>query len=308
MPNTPFAWSRMCSIASADRMLPAFFRSPGLRAACIAALALVACKGDGVPEGDRVVAEAFDERLYWSDLRHRIPVGTPVEDSAAMARRIIDNWARERVVLRKAQENVDASVADIEERLRAYRESLLIYAYEQALVNEKLDTIVSDAEVERHYHENTTNFELKDNILRARWFKLMVDDPKLLKRVDELWKDGREEAWHELEVLLARRNVVINDTREGWIEFRELQHQIPLRPANPTDWLQRNRRVAIKDSTGQHYLEVIEHRLAKSISPLDLVRPSVRAIIINQRKLQLIARMREDLYNEALRKNDIRVP
>ena len=274
------------------------------RAAGFAALAL-ACNGDDVPAGDRIVAEAYGERFYWSDLRQMIPPGTAPEDSTAMARRFIDNWARERVVLHKAQENISDDAQDVERKLRSYRESLLTYAYEQALVKEKLDTTVADAEVERYYEEHRKNFELKDNILRARWFKLHDADPRLLRRVSELWQKDDADAWHELEVLLARQGILINDTHEEWIEFKQLQQHIPIRPQNPTDWLPRNRRTSVADSTGTYYLEVLEQRLKDSVSPLPLVHRSIRAIIINQRKQQLIARMREDLYNDALAGKDV---
>lgn len=297
----------MCSTASTDLMPHRSTIIQAARAAGIAALALVACKGDGVPEGDRVVAEAYGERFYWSDLRQMIPPGTAPEDSAAMARRFIDNWARERVVLHKAEENISDDTQDVQRRLRSYRESLLTYTYEQALVKEKLDTVVNDLEVERYYEEHRKNFELKDNIVRARWFRLHDGDPKLMRRVGDLWRTGDAEAWHELEVLLARQGVTINDTHDEWIEFKQLQQQVPVRPQNPTDWLPRNTRSTVADSAGIYYLDILEQRLKDSVSPLPLVQRSIRAIIINQRKQQLIARMREDLYNDALARKDVRI-
>jgi hypothetical protein len=278
------------------------------RAAVIAALPLSACAGDPHPEGDRIVAEAYEQKLYWSDLRQVIPPGTSLEDSIVMAKRFIDNWARERVVLNKAEENLSGSQKDVDRQLQAYRESLITYAYEQALVQQKLDTVVSEAEVERYYTENTKNFELKDNIVRARWFRVRGDDQRLMRKVEELWRGSGEDERHELEVLLARQGSVINDTHDAWIEFKELQQQVPIRPENPTDWLPRQTKVMAKDSSGTYFLDLLEQRLKNSISPLVLVRPGIRSIIINQRKLQLIARMREDLYNDALARKDVRIP
>lgn len=282
-----------------ERMVPG--------AAWIAALVLSACGGGGEEPADRVVAEAYDQKLYWSDLRTVIPVGTAMDDSSAMARRYIDNWARERVVLRKAEENLDEAQKDVESQLQAYRESLITYAYEQALVAQKLDTAISDAEVEKYYNENRVNFELKDNIVRARWFRIRGQDAKLLRKVQELWQRDRDEDRHDLEVLLARQGSVINDTHDAWIEFSELQRQVPVRPDNPTDWLPRHARFVEQDSSGTYFVQVLEHRLKNSVSPLPLARAGIRSIIINQRKLQLIARMREDLYNEALANKDVRI-
>lgn len=275
-------------------------------AACVAACMLLAC-GDRDKGDDPVLAEAFGELLYWSDLRRVIAPGTPPEDSAVIATRYIQEWAKERSVLHKAEENIAGSQADIEARMRSYREALIIHMYEQALVSEKLDTVVLDQEVERYYAENTVNFAIKDNIVRVRWFKVPARDPRVRSKVEDLWRAGGVDLWHELELLLARQGIPITDTKEDWMELRELQMQLPMRIANPVDWLPRNARTTVSDSAGTFFVEFLEHRLKNSISPLDMVRPAIRAIIINQRKVQLIARMREDLYNEALEDRDVRI-
>ena len=274
----------------------------------IAALLLSACgavtEGE---EGEVPVAEAYQEKLFRSDLVGMIPPGTPVEDSAALARQYIDAWARERVLLHKAEENLSTAQKDVEQQLRDYRESLIVFAYEQALVDQKLDTNVSTAEIENYYKQNEKNFELKDNIVRARWFKLRETDKRVLKKVEDLWRSEKPEGLHDLEVLLAQRGSVINDTHDEWMAFSELQQQVPLHPDNPTDWIPRQRKVMVSDSVGTWFVDLLEHRLKNSVSPMTLVRAEIRSILINQRKLQLIERMRKDLYEEALAQQDVKL-
>lgn len=277
------------------------------RAALIAALPLCAC-GDRHAAEDRVIAEAYDERLYWSDLRQVVPPGLAPEDSAAMASHFIDNWARQRVMLHMAEENLSDAQKNVERQLKAYRESLLTYAYEQALIRQKLDTTVTGSQVQAYYDANIANFELKDNIVRVRWFKLRGHDKPLLRKVEQLWRSTKEEDQHDLEVLLAQHGSTINDTRDTWIEFTELQQQVPLRPENPTDWLTRQGKVMVDDSTGTYFVDLLDHRLKDSTSPLDIVQDRIRSILINQRKLQLIERVREDLYTHALADKDVRIP
>ena len=196
---------------------------------------------------------------------------------------------------------------DNEQRLRDYRESLIVYAYEEALVRQKLDTNISAAEIGAYYTENEKNFELKDNIVRVRWFRLRENDPRVLRKVQELWRSAEADDRSELERLIAQNGSVLNDTRDEWIAFSELQQQVPLRPDNPTDWLQNAPRAMVSDSVGTYFVEFIEHRLKNSTSPQDMVAPEIRAILINQRKLRLIERMREDLYQDALAQQDVRL-
>ena len=168
------------------------------------------------------------------------------EDSAAIARRFLDNWARDRVMLHMAEENLDKDQMNVEARIKAYRESLLTFAYEQALVLQNLDTVVSGSQVQDYYDKNIANFQLKDNIVRVRWFKLRDKDKKLIKRVEQLWRSEKEEDTHRLEVLLAQRGTTIVDSHDDWVEFTALQQQVPLRPDNPTDWLQRQQKVVVE--------------------------------------------------------------
>ncbi|MCO6483144.1 MAG: hypothetical protein J5I62_10150 [Flavobacteriales bacterium] len=277
------------------------------RAAVIAALPLAACSSGQGPE-DKVVAEAYGEKLYWSDLRMVVPVTASPEDSAAIARRYLDNWARDRVMLQMAEQNLDKSQLNLEAQIKAYRESLLTFAYEQALVSQNLDSVVSGSQVQDYYDKNIANFQLKDNIVRVRWFKLRTGDKKMTKRVDQLWRSNDKEDLHKLEVLLARQGTPIQDTRDDWVEFSTLQQQVPLRPDNPTDWLQQHTRTVVEDSTGTYFVEFLDHRLKDSTSPIDLVEGQIRSIIINQRKLKLVERMREELYTNAVANKDVRFP
>ena len=92
------------------------------RAAVIAALSLSAC-GMASDPADPVVAEAYDQQLFRSDLRRMIPADAPEEDSAALAQRFVDTWAREIVLLHKAEENLTATQKNVDDQLRTYRGS-----------------------------------------------------------------------------------------------------------------------------------------------------------------------------------------
>ena len=275
-------------------------------AATIAALLLCACNADG-DAGDPPVARAFDRELFWSDLRQVIPMEATPEDSAAMAVQFIDNWLREQVVLHQAETNLGDDQRSMESRIEDYRRSLLTYAYEEALVLQKLDTAVGNAEVEAYFHENRKEFVLKDNIVRVRWFKVREDDRRTLRKVEELWRSSKETDRHELELWLAAHGSPITDSHDQWVPFTELLASVPLKVENPTDWLPRQNKVMAKDSVNAYFVEFLEHRLSDGIAPFPLVHERIRAILLNQRKLQLIERMRNDLYQDALDRKDIEV-
>jgi len=271
-----------------------------------AALLSSGCR-PGPDPSDPPVARAYEEQLYWSDLRQVVPLEASPEDSAALAARFIDNWVREQVVLHRAKQELTPDRSDIEARIEAYRNSLITFAYEEALVAQKLDTAVGRAEIERYYAENEKNFLLKDNIVRVRWFKVREDDRAILRRLEGWWRSGREADRHDLEVWLASHGSTIFDSRDGWVPFSELLQEVPLEVDNPTDWIPRNGKAMARDSMSTYFVELVEHRLSDAVSPLPMVEDRIRSIILNQRKQQLIEHMRQDLYTNALNAHEVEV-
>lgn len=266
-----------------------------------------ACDGEG-SDADPVIARAYGNVLSWSELRQVIPLDASPEDSAAMAKDYITNWLRQRVLLHKAEENLSMADKDVEQQLEQYRRSLVIYAYENALVEQKLDTTVTQEDIARYYEENLKNFELKDNIVRVRWFKVREEDNRTLKRLEKLFHGGTEDDLSELEVWLAKRGSRIIDTGDEWVAFSDLQKEVPIVTRNATDLLNAKDELVVNDSSGTYFVHILEHRLKDSTSPMDIVSTEIKAIIINKRKLRLIERMREDLYREAIQNKEIIAP
>ena len=132
-------------------------------------------------EGKDAVARAYDYFLYPEDLQGLVPVGASREDSVAIIKNYIDNWFRQKVVLRKAERNLDDEKKDVEKKLEEYRNSLLTYAYETELVRQKLDTVINEEEIAQFYKNNQDNFELKDNIIKVIYLRLNKKSPKLNK-------------------------------------------------------------------------------------------------------------------------------
>src|SRR5689334_18706215 len=127
------------------------------------------------------VARVFDKYLYLENLNGIVPPNASRQDSILATKNYIDNWIHQQVVLRKAESNLDEEKKNVEKQLDEYRNSLIRYAYEKALIEQRLDTVVSDKEIEEFYNANPGNFELKSNILKVIYLKLNKKSPKLNK-------------------------------------------------------------------------------------------------------------------------------
>lgn len=254
---------------------------------------------------DPPVAEAYGRTLYWSDLRQVVPVDAAPADSAALARSFVDNWLREQVLLASAERNLPEVRMDVEARIDDYRNSLIIFAYEQAVVEQKLDTVVTEAQLQQHYEGNRKDFALREDILRARWFKVAQHDPRQLRQVERWFTKAGADDLHELELWLAGQGIPINDPGPAWSTREQFAVQVPPTADMPSSALPPGRRMVLPDSTGAYFVEVLELRTAGAEPPLTLVAEDIRSIVLNQRKVKLIAQMRDDLYRQALANGDI---
>lgn len=280
-------------------MTPGAIGMAGIAAACS-----LSCTPPEDP-ADRPIARAYDQILNWSDLRQVIPMEADPQDSIALAQRFIDNWLRQQAVLHMAERNLSNEGIDLESQLEDYRRSLVIFNYEQALVEQKLDTLVTDQDIQAYFEAHKSNFELKDNIVRARWFKVNEPDKRVVRKMEERFMGGKNDQLHELELWLAQLGVSITDRSGTWTPWSEILQEVPFEGNEAEGIVARNGKGVVKQGTASWFVEVLEHRDRNSVSPLSLVRQDIRSILLNQRKLQLIETMRETVYKDALDHEDL---
>ena len=91
---------------------------------------------------DILLARLGDSYLYESEVKSLYNSELTAADSLAFIQQYINNWAKQELLLQKAELNINQEQLEIEKRLEAYRNSLLIHAYEQKLIQQSIDTIV----------------------------------------------------------------------------------------------------------------------------------------------------------------------
>ncbi len=257
---------------------------------------IAACGGE---EQKDPLARVHDKFLYASDLEGLVADGASTADSAEIVQRYIENWTRESVLLHQAEQNLRDFQKEIERQLEDDRRSLIIYAYEKALIQQKLDTSVGIGEIEEYYIQNRENFLLKDFIVKVLYVK-MDSTSVVLDQVDKLYKLRKEEHLGELQKICDQHALNFYYDNEAWLYFDDLTKEIPLSVYSKEEFLERGKPIKFEDNGLIYYLNVLDYKLKDNISPLPLQQENITNIIINQRKRELIEQMRLDLYNDAL--------
>ncbi|MCM1041775.1 MAG: hypothetical protein NC396_05025 [Bacteroides sp.] len=287
--------------------LKACFRVKRYRWGLVALCAVLAASCQfrkGVPFD--AVARVGNEYLTAVELNRMMPEGILPTDSADVAQKKVSAWVARQVLLEKARLNLDELEADIEEQISQYRESLLIFLYENKITQQLLDTVVSDKEIEDYYKANQSQFVLKSNIVRTRFVKVSktAKESQHIKR--ELFAVPFEESnLHTLAELCRNSadNYYLDDER--WIFFNDLLREVPIQTYNQESFLRNNRNIEVNTGDYWYYVTIVDFKVRDMISPISFEKDRIRAIILNQRKREVQRVMEEDLLEKALRSGQI---
>lgn len=265
---------------------------------------LKACRPAGGEEGVRLLARVHNKSLYLTDLEGMIPQGSSSEDSALIIRAFTERWVRDAVMLHEAERNVPKDL-NIDKLVRDYRASLVQHTYEKVLVDQLLDSTVTQAELDAFYETNKEEYYLNHNILRFRFVKLPLV-PSNLQQFEKWWAGDSQEDLLELrnycasyavhfvleDNLWMRASDVANLFSEGMISETQLLHQNSLKR---------------QDETFRYYFRKLETRPEGEIAPQSYVVDQIKKVILHKRKMSLLYETKENMYERALRLNEVKI-
>ncbi len=268
----------------------------------ISASLLLACN----QKKPKPVARSFDQFLYPEDLKDVVPAGVTGDDSTQLVRAYIEQWLRQQALLYHAQRNVNISTERLDKQVEAYKNGLIVYEYEQALVSQKLDTVVTDEEIREYYDARPELFILQQPILKRSYIRLGTDAPEL-DRVKRLMVSPSFEEQDLLTKYCAMyaTDYVLHDTT--WHYVDELVQEFPISQIDDANYDQTGRIFEIIENNELYLIILHDSKLRESRSPLPLVREQIRNLILNKRKMDLIDRMQRSIVTDAREKNNIEI-
>ncbi|MCL2413254.1 MAG: hypothetical protein FWC98_03850 [Bacteroidales bacterium] len=268
-------------------------------------------KPDGVP-----IARVMNEYLFLSDLEGVVPPGTLQTDSLEAVQAYIHNWIQQRLLLNKAKRNLPGHQRAFEEKIENYRNSLIIFTFQNALVEQMIDTNVSDAEIQRFYDENRELFLLRSNVVRVRFAKVDNVPANAINTAererfrenaiihDLIFSDELTgEQWMQLVELCQRNssNFFLGD--DNWIHFNDLLREIPIDADNQENFLRRHRHFLVPEDEHTFYVNILEFRLVGDLSPIEFEHERIRRVVLNNRRVGLIESLRNEVMAEGQERN-----
>lgn len=253
---------------------------------------------------EKIIARVYSRNLTLADVKNIVPKGTSHNDSITIIRNYIQNWTRQQVVLKKAEDNLSADDKDVEKKLEEYRNSLITYIYESELIRQKMDTTINDQEIESYYNEHPNNFQLKDNIIKVLYLRVPKNAPKLDK-VRNWYKSDSPKDRKQLEEYCFQFAQDYNFNDGDWLLFDDLLKKVPIETYDKEQFLRNNRFIEIPDSSTIYLVNIKGFKIKESQSPLSFERDNIRNLIINKRKLDMIRDMEKAAYDNALKDHEV---
>jgi hypothetical protein len=268
----------------------------------------VACRNDNADTGRRAVARAGDRVLYLDQIPSGLTAdGMSPADSTSAVQSYIRQWARKELLALRAEENLTPDYkAEVNRQLDEMRNNLLIYQYQQQLIIQKMDTTVSDSELQDYYVSNLSTFTLTVNLVKALYIRVplgMADTD----RIRRLYRSQGSADMQELEAICVQNGLRYDDYNDEWITFTQLLLEVPLESENQEQWLERNSYVELRDDRYTYFLTVREYRLRNSVAPFEYIRSQVRTIILNNRRNDFLQKLEDGIYNEAVSNNTLKL-
>lgn len=253
----------------------------------------------GNDKDNRPLAVVYDSYLYKSDITEIFPQGLTKADSTKILNAYVDQWVRNKLMLRLAENNLTEVQKDVTKQLEDYRSSLLIFKYQQEYIQQKLDTAVTRDEISSFYNSNMSNFMLGETLVKALYIKVRKDTP-FVNKIKELYKSSREEDIKALENIVYQVAEKYDYFGDKWLSFNVLQRQLPYPLEDVDNYLHTSRSVEMEDGNYNYFIYIRAVMFKGQTSPLEYEEANVKSIIINKRKQKLINDLENNVYNDAL--------
>lgn len=263
----------------------------------------ISCKGS-IFQGeskDPVIARVGDKNLFRSQILQLVHDGTSATDSAAIVDGYVQNWIRENLMIREAEKNIAADI-NLNKLVEDYRSSLLVYNYETKLIENQLDTLVSEAEKQAFYNVNKGQYLLSHPILKCIIAKIPVKSKDLSTIRQALGKSDLTEA-----LFLIKEKAVYHqiDTATFFTE----EELFSLVPSNMIDGEKlaagKIYQKRIKDY--EYFVKILKFYDENKNAPFEYIKAKIDKTILSERKIELLQKYRQSLYEKGIANKDFEI-
>ena len=260
-----------------------------------------ACFNDNNQE---IIASVNKKDLLLTEVIKEMP--QTIEDSTFFVESYMNIWIRKQLMIYHAEMNIRGNLLEHEKQIKEYRSSLLIYAYQQQLINQNFDTTISHQAIIDYYTEYHKKFKLIKNIFKGRYIVVNKSAPKL-KYLYKRYTSENQESVEKLTDYCQQfaKEYYLDDS--SWQYFSTINTKLPELINNEEYFLQNTKDVWFEDKQYRYYVYIKDYQIKNTISPLALEYEKIHNVLLNKKKLQYLKQLENELYQNALALGKIKI-
>lgn len=256
---------------------------------------------DTAADNDILLAKVYNKPLYLSELDGMIPRTASPTDSTLIVNAFVDRWVKENLMLYEAERNVPKDL-NIDKLVRDYRASLILHNYEKNIAESALDSVITDEEIMKYYTDYKTHFQLETSIKRCKFMKFPKETANL-KKAEKWWNSDDEKDTKALEQFCKDYAITFQLEDSIWVTNHELEKEFP---KSVISSMREGKDFDMTEGDFKYYVNVMEVQSKNSDPPLGYVRKHATNFILHNRKLQLVEKKREELFQNAEQKGHVK--
>jgi hypothetical protein len=255
-------------------------------------------------EKGRVIASVNENDLLLSQVLKEMP--NQIEDSTFFVEKYMNDWIRKQLMIYHAEINLSSDIQNYEKQIEDYRASLLIYAYQQELINQNFDTSISCTQVESYYNQYKDEFKLSKNIFKGRFIVVEKSAPQL-KNLNKWYKSDKESSILDLTDYCQQfaKEYYLEDDK--WQYFSVFNNKLPEYIQQEDYFLENTKGVVFEDENLKYYVFVKDFKINGSVSPLELEQDKIRNVLLNKNKIEYLMQLEDELYQNGLALKKIKI-
>jgi len=253
------------------------------------------------------IARVGKNYLYKNDIATLVPKGTSKQDSILIVKDYIDRWASHKLLFEAAERNLNENKkAEYNTLINQYKIDLYTKAYLEEIVKRTADTVVNEKELKDYYNQNKENFKTNGTLVRLRFIKLTKDNPKFETIRSKFFDfNKRDKKFWETNGLQFKK-FALNDT--VWTDVSQVYTKIPfITPDNRDEYIVTGKRIEKEIDKDVYFVKITNVIDKNQISPYEYIKPTLKEVLLNRRKLELIKKFEKEITDDAIKHKDYEI-
>ncbi|MGV7107865.1 hypothetical protein [Flavobacterium sp. U410] len=270
-------------------------------------ITLVSCNYFKKPKEPKAVARVGEVFLYEEDIEHLVPKGTSKKDSIAIVRAFIDRWATQKLLLNAAEVNLTESrQEEFSQLIEQYKTDLFTNAYLEDLVVRKIDTVVTDEQIVAFYEKNKQLFKNANELVKLRYINLVKENPKFEKIKTKFISFTKKDQEELNKLSIQFKSYAFNDS--VWVDINQIYEKLPfINIDNKEKYITDGINFQYPDSTTVWLVKIKQVMPQDSPTPLQFIKPTIKQVIINNRKLELVKTLEKEITEDAIKNKEYEI-